>query len=1414
MPFAFPTCIPHPQRVPPLKVEDLIHDLKDGTKLLALLEVLSGEKLPMEKGKVLRRPHFLSNVNTALQFLTSKRIKLVNINPSDIVDGRPAVVLGLIWTIILYFQIEENSRILHYLNENLSGSLSSLGSSSSASNIPSLSSSKPVTYTGTASVATSSKEMLKQGPKKTLLTWVNSALPKSTGLEVRDFGASWRDGIAFLSLIDAIKTNVINIAEMKKYNNRYRLDTAFNVAESELGIARLLDAEDVDVNSPDEKSIMTYVAQFLHKYPDVKNINSKSDSERELLELLDWLRRTVRYYDGMHGKYPNNYPMYESVNGEKLEKQNTYKKVKSINAAKMTPEVQELNSLWNQLERHMQQWLWYLDSSLPDQFGAIGRWLSNGEKLLNDDDIPNNMNEETASLISKKLEAHKQFFGSYYEVRETFNNMKMTPLAKKVPLGQLQNMEKRLLDIEPCARQRRIKLKYLEHKCCLIAFLNLLENKINGVKYNNEETVKQSLDHLKNFVTRNQIMQEFEKALIDMRQVIEEYKIDGNITKKEMYNIDVFLHEIEDRWKNVSSRLICTETMLEDVLSHWQRWRTLVHEIETWLMQAHDALQGTEDERIEFFQNINVYKEKFDALTDTFNILKSTCDQETSVGLERKYNQLASHWEQVFQHTKQYLHVGDILQHRQKFKADAAQLNEWIQRTETALGRNNLRDAGEIRRCETEIKQIACEIEAMEELFKSISRSFQALIKEYSRDEVDRMMMMMKKQKEALVRVRAQIPIKLHLFHQLLTQQEALESGQREISQWLDEAENLLISYSFTNDPQQTKNNLAKHKAFFNRTLYYKSMLESKNNVFQNLLKLTDTDSSVDMSEAASKMKQLNDRFSYVINNANDWEYKLQENLRVWESFNESKQKVETFLRQAEAFQKSAIPVEKEADAETQLEFFNSADQTSINKLERNTEDLLKYLPPSEQQILIAKVEDIQRQWSEVIQQIPLHLLKVEFRLNELTFNGCANDIEKELNAEEQAFNCNENFEAILQRNLDYFKKNDLQRVEQVLGNMEKINYIYLEKSANDQALAPLYQRANDSWIAICKRIDSVRNILHKIPAQWDAYHAKFDEMNAWMDRVDESLRQIMVEKQTMEEFEQEKATFQNICFEADAKREDMKWLVKTLDFLLSHTNEEQATIEQEKIEKLIARYKTLIPTIETTMTKTEVFAKCYTYRREAQEICDLLDRIKSQARSVPPPESYKRVNEMIEEQQYSIKELDNQRAHIMKMLQRGKDLSKNPSAPQFIAGEIRKLESGWNDTYNEAAEKVRALKAIQKVWGDYNEQKGQIVGLLNTAEMELRSVTPLQTDPKSVTQDLDMKRQLAMNLKQASSKSLLQLNDLCRDLGMSLPPTTRQVIEKEVSDLGKRVDNTVDYVEKRVVYLEDYSDKWNEYKQ
>ena len=43
------------------------------------------------------------------------QIKLVNINPSDIIEGKPSVVLGLIWTIILYFQVSSVQSIFLFL---------------------------------------------------------------------------------------------------------------------------------------------------------------------------------------------------------------------------------------------------------------------------------------------------------------------------------------------------------------------------------------------------------------------------------------------------------------------------------------------------------------------------------------------------------------------------------------------------------------------------------------------------------------------------------------------------------------------------------------------------------------------------------------------------------------------------------------------------------------------------------------------------------------------------------------------------------------------------------------------------------------------------------------------------------------------------------------------------------------------------------------------------------------------------------------------------------------------------------------------------------------------------------------------------------------------------------------------------
>lgn len=51
------------------------------------------------------RIHCLENVDKALQFLKEQRVHLENMGSHDIVDGNHRLILGLIWTIILRFQV-------------------------------------------------------------------------------------------------------------------------------------------------------------------------------------------------------------------------------------------------------------------------------------------------------------------------------------------------------------------------------------------------------------------------------------------------------------------------------------------------------------------------------------------------------------------------------------------------------------------------------------------------------------------------------------------------------------------------------------------------------------------------------------------------------------------------------------------------------------------------------------------------------------------------------------------------------------------------------------------------------------------------------------------------------------------------------------------------------------------------------------------------------------------------------------------------------------------------------------------------------------------------------------------------------------------------------------------------------------
>jgi filamin len=81
-------------------------DFCDGVQFCNLLEVISGKKLPKWNAKPRIKAQKLENVSFGLQFLKKEGIKLVAIGPEDVVEPKLKLILGLIWTIILRYQIQ------------------------------------------------------------------------------------------------------------------------------------------------------------------------------------------------------------------------------------------------------------------------------------------------------------------------------------------------------------------------------------------------------------------------------------------------------------------------------------------------------------------------------------------------------------------------------------------------------------------------------------------------------------------------------------------------------------------------------------------------------------------------------------------------------------------------------------------------------------------------------------------------------------------------------------------------------------------------------------------------------------------------------------------------------------------------------------------------------------------------------------------------------------------------------------------------------------------------------------------------------------------------------------------------------------------------------------------------------------
>ncbi|CAG8518171.1 11207_t:CDS:10 [Ambispora leptoticha] len=219
-------------------IRDLNEDFSDGVRLIQLLEIIGDTSFGKYNKKPRMRIQKVENVNMALEFIKRRGVSLTNIGAEDIVDINLKLILGMIWTIILRFTIADISE------EGLTA-------------------------------------------KEGLLLWCQRKTAPYSEVNVVDFTYSWSDGLAFCALIHRHRPDLLDYHALDKTDRHRNTALAFDVAQKYLDIPKLLDVEDVcDVSKPDERSIMTYVAQYFHAFSELDKVETAGRRVAKFAEVM------------------------------------------------------------------------------------------------------------------------------------------------------------------------------------------------------------------------------------------------------------------------------------------------------------------------------------------------------------------------------------------------------------------------------------------------------------------------------------------------------------------------------------------------------------------------------------------------------------------------------------------------------------------------------------------------------------------------------------------------------------------------------------------------------------------------------------------------------------------------------------------------------------------------------------------------------------------------------------------------------------------------------------------------------------------------------------------------------------------------------------------------------------------------
>ncbi|CAF4079785.1 unnamed protein product, partial [Rotaria sp. Silwood2] len=1249
---------------PPYFISDLFEDLKDGTKLIALLEVLSGQTLPMERGN--KRAHYISNVSNALKFLGSRKIKLVNIGPMDIVDGKPTIVLGLIWMLILCYQIEDSNMFDGDSKDNRSKA------------------------------------------KEALLEWVRKKTRgKIDGLDVRDFTSSWRDGLAFNALIYSIRPELIDLHRVSRMEVRERLDNAFNVAEQHLGVPRLIDAEDVDVTKPDEKSIMTYIAQFSRRFPDLEYV-------KQVKEFVE-KQKQWKAFERKESKSPH-FP------GEKLK---------------------ELKDQFDDITHRMNRWRHKLDTNLPGDLRQIAEWIYRAEDVLArgiNFDSSNTAPEENLQRFKQLNEEHTAIFTDKEVVSTKFQRLKRDPsiVNQQVSIEHLTNLDERLNIIMNSSDERGHYLDFEQIHWKVQIYFAQLEHlmEILNKKQGNLHQTEQLFNEYKRKIHDEKMIVTIENLLPELTRKAQSYsqlrKKDDQTSK----GFNAYCEYVRKTLKSAALDLNTKEHMLQETIDNWKIYLSSYDQFERWLTEGDQVLLRSSEEKFNYFANINHWTEIHENLCISIESLISVCDDENSAALQKKLLFINRRWKEIFDRVQQFEHGESIKKKRDEFYAGRSNILDTLDKIDAEIQAYLPCTIKALKDQENRLYKAQSGIDMLNENIQALSKLSQIIARESGEIfATSDMNSILQTCFDKLRRVQESLPSTLKRNKIMLGHLQKFEDGLQKCQQWFNEAKQLFSRYSIQVPVKRIEDFLEQHRNFFAEIGYYQSLLESKAKLIQTMKKSNENLIPLDFSPVDEQYRQLIDTFDQINQQVSYWEKEFNQHSQLWKDFHQRLKHLEEWIDQAQNIAK-----EKHDDyvylIRKHKEFFQTLDDEILHGFIKSGRELLHIRDKTEQKEIQFLMDTLESKWKTIICYAPIRLLRLQFERIEHIIVQELEQAENELNDELKQLERQHDTTEILRRHNERFQLNNF------CPTME-IHMKDLHTYANDIRIKEQEQtlvthdneqidqrtiKLNNYWTHMQTKIDNVRRKLQTVPKKWQEFEEKFHHVETWMNTIERSMTNTQNTEIPLEQYKSLVNKFKNDFQQIDTISD----YTKSLPLILNDLIEEQATDEptryRQRLDLLLSRYKQLCISIEETSQYCSVIIPAKMIHENSLQLNGSLINISNVSINFRDVSD---VRITLQEQTQIYNNLKNFSQQVNELVTRGNELMKLPMVPKYVQQDVQNIQKIYSDKIQSAQDLLEKLQRLLELWERFDANKRRYQQQTERLNNEL---SQLNTNRNSIT--------------------------------------------------------------------------------